>query len=461
MLPFTNMSGDPDQDYFADGLTEDIITDLSQVSALSVVARHTAFAFKGKTLHLQQVARDLNVDYVLEGSVRKSDGRLRVTAQLIDGATGDHRWAHRYDRRFEDVFALQDEISKSIVDVLKVTLLPAELETITRHPTADAHAYEYYLMGRFFYLRGMASVIWPSPATCMPRRPKSTRTMRRAYAGMAICDSSAAAAVPDGSFETALAQQRAGARVGCQPGGGLCRQGIRAVRSRALRRGGGRVRARHEAGSRPVRGAFLPRSQLPQPRPARGGGGAVRAGGGVRPNDFRSPGLLAWECKALGRREQFAAALRRCLARLEAEVKAHPDNADALVFGSSILVESGDSARAEDWLARAIILALGRPLRSIQRGAHQRDARQDGCCVGSSGTGILRIPHLPAPPGGVDEIRREMDGLRDHPRFQALLANLDAGGATAAARTRARQPSAERDARRQRNPRSPCCRSPT
>jgi len=92
VLPFTNMSGDPDQEYFADGLTEDIITDLSQVSALSVVARHTVFAFKGKTLQVQQVARDLKVDYILEGSVRKSDGQVRVTAQLIDGATGDHRW---------------------------------------------------------------------------------------------------------------------------------------------------------------------------------------------------------------------------------------------------------------------------------------------------------------------------------------------------------------------------------
>src|SRR5262249_58507291 len=120
VLPFTNMSGDPDQEYFADGLTEEIITELSQASGLSVIARHTVFAFKGRTLHLQQVARELNVDYLLEGSVRKADGCLRVAAQLIDGATGDHRWAQRYDRRLDDVFALQDEIAKSIVDVLRV-----------------------------------------------------------------------------------------------------------------------------------------------------------------------------------------------------------------------------------------------------------------------------------------------------------------------------------------------------
>src|SRR5262249_24479565 len=153
VLPFTNMSGDPDQEYFADGLTEEIITELSRASGLSVVARHTVFAFKGRTMHLQQVARELNVDYLLEGSVRKSAGNLRVGAQLIDGATGDHRWADRYDPRIEVVFALQDEIPGSIVDVLKVPLLPGELEA--HHRTADAQAYEYFLMGRSFYLRGM------------------------------------------------------------------------------------------------------------------------------------------------------------------------------------------------------------------------------------------------------------------------------------------------------------------
>ena len=205
VLPFTNLSGDPDQEYFADGLTEDIITDLSQVSALSVVARHTAFAFKGKTLQVQQVARDLKVDYVLEGSVRKSDGQVRVTAQLIDGATGDHRWAHRYDRRFDDIFALQDEISKSIVDVLRVTLLPAELETITRHPTADARAYEYYLMGRFFYLRGQGKRHLAIARDMYAKAVEIDPGYARAYAGMAICESYEAASHPDGSFDTALA----------------------------------------------------------------------------------------------------------------------------------------------------------------------------------------------------------------------------------------------------------------
>ena len=115
MLPFINLSGDAEQEYFSDGITDDIITDLSKVSALSVVARNTAFTFKGQTLDVGQVARQLNVTHVLEGSIRKSGDRVRINAQLIDGEAGDHVWADRYDRDLTDIFAIQDEISKAIV----------------------------------------------------------------------------------------------------------------------------------------------------------------------------------------------------------------------------------------------------------------------------------------------------------------------------------------------------------
>ena len=119
VLPFINMSGEPEQEYFSDGITEDIITDLSKVSALSIVARNTAFAFKGQSVDVKEVAKTLGVTYVLEGSVRKAGNRVRITAQLIDGAAGDHVWADRYDRDLDDIFAIQDEISKAIVDALR------------------------------------------------------------------------------------------------------------------------------------------------------------------------------------------------------------------------------------------------------------------------------------------------------------------------------------------------------
>ncbi|HZX91739.1 MAG TPA: TIR domain-containing protein, partial [Rudaea sp.] len=130
VLPFANMSGDPEQEYFSDGISEDIITDLSKVSALWVTARNTAFTFKDKNVNIPQIARQLKVKHVLEGSVRKSGQRVRITAQLIDGETGGHVWAERYDRDLNDIFALQDEISRAIVAVLKLKLLPEESTAI-------------------------------------------------------------------------------------------------------------------------------------------------------------------------------------------------------------------------------------------------------------------------------------------------------------------------------------------
>jgi adenylate cyclase len=154
ILPFANMSGDAEQDYFSDGISEDIITDLSKVSALSVIARNSAFAFKGKSVDVQQIARQLGVAYVLEGSVRKAGGRVRITAQLIDGARNDHVWAERWDRDLTDIFALQDEISEAVVSALKLKLLPEEKAAIERRGTNSVEAYNLYLMARQYAVEG-------------------------------------------------------------------------------------------------------------------------------------------------------------------------------------------------------------------------------------------------------------------------------------------------------------------
>jgi adenylate cyclase len=148
VLPFANMSGDVEQEYFSDGITEDVITDLSKVSALRVISRNTAFTFKGKHVDLQQTARQLKVTHILEGSVRKAGGRVRITAQLIDGMADGHLWAERYDRDLNDIFALQDEISEAIVAALKLKLLPKEKQAIERRGTTNVEAYNLYLMAR-------------------------------------------------------------------------------------------------------------------------------------------------------------------------------------------------------------------------------------------------------------------------------------------------------------------------
>ena len=155
VLPFANMSGDSEQEYFSDGISEDIITDLSKVSALSVIARNSAFQFKGKNVDVVQVARQLGVTHVLEGSVRKAGGRVRITAQLIDGAKNDHVWAERYDRNLDDIFAIQDEISEAIVAALKLKLLPEEKKAIEMRGTDNVEAYNLFLMARQEYAGGL------------------------------------------------------------------------------------------------------------------------------------------------------------------------------------------------------------------------------------------------------------------------------------------------------------------
>jgi adenylate cyclase len=154
VLPFANMSGDPEQEYFSDGISEDIITDLSKVSALSVVSRNTAFSFKGRSIDVRQVALQLGVGHVLEGSVRKSGNRVRITAQLIEAADDSHVWAERYDRDLTDIFALQDEISRAIVGALELKLLPREKQAIGQRGTDSVEAYNLFLMARQQSLAG-------------------------------------------------------------------------------------------------------------------------------------------------------------------------------------------------------------------------------------------------------------------------------------------------------------------
>lgn len=147
VLPFMNMSGDKDQDYFSDGLTEDLITDLSKISGLFVIARNSVFSYKGKNIKMDTIRKELGVRYVLEGSVRKIEDRVRITAQLIDAGTQGHIWAERYDRDLEDIFSLQDEVREKIVTALAIQLTSDDKKRIKTRKTKNLQAYDYYLRG--------------------------------------------------------------------------------------------------------------------------------------------------------------------------------------------------------------------------------------------------------------------------------------------------------------------------
>ena len=153
VLPFANISGDPEQEYFSDGITEDLITDLSKISGLFVIARHSVFTYKGKAVKVQEVGKDLKVKYILEGSVRKSGDRVRITAQLVDAETGGHLWAERYDQKIRDIFALQDEVSQKVVNALAIKLTKGEEERLNQRYTENLEAYDYALRGLDYYFR--------------------------------------------------------------------------------------------------------------------------------------------------------------------------------------------------------------------------------------------------------------------------------------------------------------------
>ena len=151
VLALPEMSGDPEQEYFADGMVDDIITELSRMRWLFVIARNSSFTYKGRAVDVKQVGRELGVRYVLEGSVRKAGDRVRITGQLIDASTGAHLWADRFDGGLEDIFDLQDQVTASVVGAIAPKLEQAEIERAKRKPTESLDAYDYYL-------RGMAGV---------------------------------------------------------------------------------------------------------------------------------------------------------------------------------------------------------------------------------------------------------------------------------------------------------------
>jgi len=187
VLAFNNMSGDPEQEYFSDGISEDIITDLSKLSELRVIARNSSFRYKGKPVDLKQVGRELGVRYVLEGSVRKAGNRVRVTGQLIDAGSGAHIWADRFDRDLTDIFAVQDELTHEIIAALKIKLSAAEKALIAVSGTKNVSAHDFFLKGRELLFAGKRDRdIFEQFMSCFRRAIELDPNYASAYAGLGM-----------------------------------------------------------------------------------------------------------------------------------------------------------------------------------------------------------------------------------------------------------------------------------
>ena len=186
VLPFTNMSGDPEQEYFSDGISEDIITDLSKLAGLMVISRNSSFTYKGRSVDVRTVGRELGVRSVLEGSVRRVADRVRITAQLIDAATARHLWAERYDRELTDLFAVQDDVTRRIVAALKVTLSPTESSRLADSDKCNIEAYDFYLRGRvFLWGENKSSETFEQSVELLKKAVELDNNYSQAYAGLA------------------------------------------------------------------------------------------------------------------------------------------------------------------------------------------------------------------------------------------------------------------------------------
>jgi adenylate cyclase len=362
VLPFTNMSGDPEQEYFSDGITEDIITDLSKVSGLSVVARNTVFTYKGKSVEVSEVAKRLGVDFVVEGSVRKAGSRVRVTGQLIKAKDDRHVWADRYDRDLTDIFAIQDEITHAIVEQLKVKLLPQERKSIAEAPTDNVEAYTYYLRGRDFFYRHsktyyrLARRMFVNAVELDPR-------YARAYAGIADCDSfqflyyredAGIETILDNSAK-ALALDDKLAEAHASRGLALSLMHRYSEAMQEFEQAISLDPNSYEAHYLYARASF---AQGDLQRAAR----LFERAAEIKPDDYQSPSLLIQVYRSLGREEESKDAARRAVKLAERELTLHAEDPRPAHLGSAALIELGEKDRAREWINRALAIDPDDPL---------------------------------------------------------------------------------------------------
>jgi adenylate cyclase len=425
VLPFANMSGDAEQEYFSDGISEDIITDLNKVSALFVVARNTAFTFKGKNIDVPQVARQLKVSHVLEGSVRRAGGRVRITAQLIEGETGGQIWAERFDRDLNDIFALQDEISEAIVKALKLKLLPEEKKAIVQRGTDSVEAYNLYLMARQTYITGNTADDRAAAAIIRlcSRATEIDPGYARAWALMAQgqtqlyhlrggrTDGGLAAAERALALDADLAEAHA-IKAAILAEGGLFDEGAGEIAT-ALRLDPESYEVNRSAGYFSFR-----RQQLDD---------AIRyfeKASALVETDVNSACMLLTCYTAVGNAQGTLRAAKLALSRAESALAHDPNNGAVTGYSAYALATLGEAERAKQRMGRALLIdpdnlnmrynfacALSVHLK-------ETDAALDmlGPVLAKFGGGF--IEHAKVDP--------DLDPLRGDPRFQAMIAAAEA-----------------------------------
>ena len=422
VLPFADLSPEKDQDYFCEGLAEELINALVKIEGLRVASRTSAFQIKGTVSDAGEIGRRLNVGSVLGGSVRKAGNRLRVTAQLTDVADGYHLWSERYDRNLEDIFAIQDDIAQSIVQALKVTLGPAGKPVIEKAAKVDVQAYDYYLKGRkFFYqfrqqgfefarqMFARAIVIDPQYA--------------RAYAGVADCCSLLYMYFDSRTDNLKEADAASRKAVEIDPGSAEAHASRGLAVS--LRREFDEARVEFETALRLDPRNFeahylYARSLVGQGKPEEAAEHFRRACE-INPENYDAPSLYAQTLHGLGRRAQSEAAYRQALEVVKKHLELNPDDSRAINLGAVCFAHLGEREEAAKWAGRAAIIDPDNPsvLYNVacvysQLGEVERAI---DCLEQSITSGMGQREWIENDP--------DLDPVREHPRFATLMQRLN------------------------------------
>jgi adenylate cyclase len=418
VLYFENLSNSKDDEYFRDGMTEDIITELSKIKELQVFPRAAVLGYRDKPVTGPQVGRELNAACVLSGSLRRAGNRLRITAQLIRAQTGHSIWAERYDRELKDVFEVQDEIARSISQALRIKLSPQEEKAIARKQTENPQAYDYYLRGRqyfhqfrrksFDYARQMfarAIVIDPQYA--------------RAYAGVADCCS--CIYMYWDSSEDNLNEAEAASRKALELDPELAEAHTAGGLAFALKKNFDQAAKEFEAAIH--LNPKLYEAYYFYARTSFQRGDLTKAvelyeqASRINPDDYQAVSLLVAVYHSLGRHAEAAATEQRAVRLTEKHIETHPDDARALYLGASILARVGDREKSVDWARRALAIDPDEP--SIVYNV--------ACAYALVGRTEDALACLQRIMEHGDFLKNwaakdsDLDSLRSDPRFQALL----------------------------------------
>lgn len=421
VLPFADMSREKDQGYFCEGIAEEIINALCRVQSLRVASRTGAFQFRDRAAGLREIGQALRVDHILEGSVRKSGQRLRITVQLVEAARGFHLWSESYDRELRDVFAIQQEIAGNVVRSLRVTLTPQEKGALAEVPTSHVQAYDYYLRGRSFYERyGRHDIEFA--LQLFSRAVELDPEYALAHAGRGDCWSYIylyaerqeavrlqAEAAGRRAVELAPECAQAQASLAVALSLGAAKAEAQAAFEKAIRLDPTLFEAWYFYARQAFAAGDMPKARTLYEEAMR-----------VRPEDYNAPLLVAQVYQELGRPDEARTSRERGVALVEKRIDLHPDDARALYMGANGLVALGERDKGLEWARRARRIDPDDPMLLYNLGCiHALAGDQEeaiDCLERAAAGGLLQK--------GWYEHDGDLDPLRGHPRFRSLLERM-------------------------------------